>query len=79
MMTFWVFGSPPFVGGSQFAQSVFLTVVRSANQITSGLFGEATFKARVLAFSGGGIVRGSLHFFVSACPSAKEMPAAPLW
>src|SRR5687768_5012879 len=40
--------------------------VRSASQIMSLLFGEGTFSARLLLYFAGGLVRGSIHFLISA-------------
>src|SRR5689334_2425525 len=48
----------------------------SCNQRTSLLFFEGTFSVKLLP--SGGVVRGSIHFLISLCPSAKEKPPALL-
>jgi hypothetical protein len=55
-----------------------LRVLCSIIHITSLLFAMPTSSGRSVLLIGG-VVRLSSHLWISACPSAKENPAARLW
>lgn len=51
---------------------------RSRTHSKSRLLGEAMYVAIYWPFTSGGVVLASIHFLISAWPSANENPAAPL-
>ena len=62
----------------QHAYLLFGLVVLSCIHLTSTLLGWLTFSEMLPLYFKFGVVRGSRHLWISACPSAKEKPAALL-